>query len=280
MKFIFIALVTSFSLFAQDFTFDKESGQAVPKHIAQVKIAKGKVFKLTNGKQKEIKVGDRLYKSDTLITNSASIAQILIVDDTIMNLGANSELNFAEFKFVDKTKRQAVYSFIRGQIRGLIKNKAQEGDIVIQTKLATMGIRGTELFVNHQTINNLEVSEFALISGKVVVNDDKKAPHELSKNDRIIIVQDSISKESAQERNTLSEEELKALNEENSLMNMFSPVSLDKSSSLYALFNKAAAAAAPEAGVNQEQPSSDPEKKHWKNNLRKLNEKLKDYQKK
>lgn len=279
MKFIFIALVTSFSLFAQDFTFDKESGQAVPKHIAQVKIAKGKVFKLTNGKQKEIKVGDRLYKSDTLITNSASIAQILIVDDTIMNLGANSELNFAEFKFVDKTKRQAVYSFIRGQIRGLIKNKAQEGDIVIQTKLATMGIRGTELFVNHQTINNLEVSEFALISGKVVVNDDKKAPHELSKNDRIIIVQDSISKESAQERNTLSEEELKALNEENSLMNMFSPVSLDKSSSLYALFNKAAAA--PEAGVNQGLPDgSDPEKKHWKNNLRKLNEKLKDYQKK
>jgi Ni2+-binding GTPase involved in maturation of urease and hydrogenase len=278
MKFIFIALVASFPLFAQDFTFDKESGQAVPKHIAQVKIAKGKVFKLTNGTQKEIKVGDRLYKSDTLITNSASIAQILIVDDTIMTLGANSELNFAEFKFVDKTKRQAVYSFIRGQIRGLIKNKAQEGDIVIQTKLATMGIRGTELFVNHQTINNLEVSEFALISGKVVVNDDKKAPHELSKKDRIIIVQDSLSQESAHEKNALSEEELKSLNEENSLMNLFNPGSLEKSSSLYALFNKAAAAT-PEAGVNQG-TTSEPEKKDWKNNLRKLNEKLKDYQKK
>jgi hypothetical protein len=280
MKFIFIAWVASFSLFAQDFTFDKESGQAVPKHIAQVKIAKGNVFKLTNGKQKEIKVGDRLYKSDTLITNSASIAQILIVDDTIMTLGANSELNFAEFKFVDKTKRQAVYSFIRGQIRGLIKNKAQEGDIVIQTKLATMGIRGTELFVNHQTINNLEVSEFALISGKVVVNDDKKAPHELSKNDRIIIVQDSLNKESAQERNTLSEEELKALNQENSVMDLFSPASLANTSPLYALFNKTAATGStPEAGVNQD-TGSDPEKKHWKNNLRKLNEKLKDYQKK
>ncbi len=277
MKFIFIALVASFSLFAQDFTFDKESGQAVPKHIAQVKIAKGKVFKLTNGKQKEIKVGDRLYKSDTLITNSSSIAQILIVDDTIMTLGANSELNFAEFKFVDKTKRQAVYSFIRGQIRGLIKNKAQEGDIVIQTKFATMGIRGTELFVNHQTINNLEVSEFALISGKVVVNDDKKAPHELSKNDRIIIVQDSLSKESAHEKNTLSEEELKSLNQENSLMNMFTPTTLEKSSSLYALFNKAVAVN-PEAGENKG-TSTDPEKKDWKNNLRKLNEKLKNYQK-
>lgn len=280
MKFIFIALVTSFSLFAQDFTFDKESGQAVPKHIAQVKIAKGKVFKITNGNQKEIKAGERLYKSDTLITNSASIAQIIIVDDSVMTLGSNSELNFAEFKFVDKTKRQAVYSFIRGQIRGLIKNKAQEGDIVIQTKLATMGIRGTELFVNHQKINNVEVSEFALISGKVVVNDNNKAPHELSKKDRLIIVQDSLSQEFAQERNSLSEEELRALNQENSVMDLFSPGNLEKTSSLYALFNKTSATtSAPDSSVNLG-TTSEPEKKDWKNNLRKLNEKLKDYQKK
>lgn len=277
MKLLFLVLVFSFPLFAQDFAFDKESGQAVPNFIAQIKIARGKVFKSTAGKKNAVKVGTRLYKDDTLITEANSFAQILVVDDTVMTLGAKSELNFADFKFVDKTDRQIVYSFIKGQIRGIIKNKAKEGDLTVKTKLATMGVRGTELMVNHQTLNNLEISEFALLHGNVVVTDDKNQTHELSQDDRMIIVQDSVSKDSANEKNKLAEDELKALKNKDNFMNYFEPSYVNKNSSLFSFFHDDDASKV-NAESNATPTVGDDKDKNWRTNLRKLNQKLKEYQ--
>lgn len=269
MKFIFIFLVCSTHLFAEDFTFDKESGQALPNFVAQLKVAKGKVFKSTAGNKVEVKVGTRFYKDDTIITNPDSFAQILIVDDTVMTLGSKSELNFADFKFVDKTNRQIVFSFIKGQIRGLIKNKAKEGDILVKTKLAVMGIRGTEILVNHQTIKNLEISEFALLSGSAQVKDDKNQNHDLSKTDRIVVIQNSNTKESTKNINKLSEAELNIFGDKNQFMNLFELTNLDQQANH-----------APSVGDiknNSDSNSDDGEKKDWRNNLKKLNEKLKEY---
>lgn len=263
---------------AEDFTLDKESGQALPNFVAQLKVAKGKVFKSTGENKVEVKVGTRFYKNDTIITNPDSFAQILVVDDTVMTLGSKSELNFTNFKFVDKTNRQIIFSFIKGQIRGLIKNKAKEGDIVVKTKLGIMGIRGTEILVNHQTINNLDISEFALLSGTAQLTDEKNQNHDLSKTDRIIIVQNSMNKESANSKNKLSDMELKQLGDKNQFMNLFDLTSLDKASVLYPFFQKTSDVTPAGERKNDTDSSSDHgEQKDWRNNLKKLNEKLKEY---
>lgn len=277
MKFIILLFVFSLPLFAEDFTFNKESGQALPNYIAQLKMVRGKVYKFSTGAKKEVKVGTRFYKNDTLVTDADSFAQILVVDDTVMTLGSKSELNFADFKFVDKTDRQIVYSFIKGQIRGLIKNKAKEGDIVIKTSLGIMGIRGTEILVNHQTIRNLEVSEFALLSGSVQVTDDKNQNHDLVKPDRLIIVQNANTKQSASERNKLSDEELNVLHKKDKFMNFFVPTDLTEKSALTPLFLQEADALKTDTNSNT-QPVIEVEKKGWRDTLRKLNEKLKEYQ--
>lgn len=282
MKLIFLTLLFAFPALAQDFTFNKEKGEAVPNFVGQLKVARGKVYQMSGSTKKQIKVGARFYKNDTLITAPSSFAQLLIADDSVITLGANSELNFSDFKFIDKENRQIVYSFIKGQIRGLIKNKAQEGDIVFKTKLAVMGVRGTELFVNHQTIKNLEVSEFALLSGNTIVTDDKNQVHDLKKTDRLIIVQNPETKKSANERNQLTEDQLKLLNQENELMHLFDPTALNMASPLLPFFHtdKMTDPTLESATSESEVPVKDPENKGWKKNLDKLNQKLKDYQKK
>jgi hypothetical protein len=275
MKFIFILLAFSLPLLAEDFTFDKESGQALPNFIAQLKVARGKIYKSTGGEKKLVKTGTRFYKNDTLITDVNSYAQLLIVDDSVVTLGAKSELKFEDFKFVDKTDRQIVYSFIKGQIRGLIKNKAKEGDIVFKTKLAVMGIRGTEILINHHNVKNLEVSEFALLSGNTLVTEDKNQNHELSKHDRIIIVQDPISKQSANDKNKLSEAEVRALIKKDRFLDFVDLNRFDKTSAIYPFLQ---AEATKVNSDTEAEPSVKENDKNWRDNLRKLNEKLKEYQ--
>jgi hypothetical protein len=282
MKIIFLTFLFAFPVLAQDFTFNKEKGEAVPNFVGQINVARGKVFQMKGGVKKEVKVGARFYKNDTLITAASSFAQLLIADDSVITLGANTELNFADFKFQDKTNRQIVYSFIKGQIRGLIKNKAQEGDIVFKTKVAVMGIRGTELFVNHQKIKNLEISEFALLEGNTLVTDDKGLTHELNKTDRLIIVQNPDTKQSANEKNQLNEEQLKILNQENELMYLFDPTALNMASPLLPFFHTEKInepAIDSTAATDSDASGKEVQNKGWKKNLDKLNQKLKDYQK-
>jgi hypothetical protein len=146
-----------------------------------------------------------------------------------------------------------------------------------------MGVRGTELFVNHQTIKKIEVSEFALTEGNVQVTDDKNQKHEVTKSDRLIIVQDSETKKSAIEMNRLSEEELKLLSKEDELLHLFNPTSLLMTSSLLPYFqaNEAAAIVGSDNELaTSEDSGKEVQSKDWRGNLKKLNQKLKDYQKK
>lgn len=276
MKLLIFLLVFSVSVRGEDYAFDKESGQAVPSFIGQLKIIKGEVYKLKQGKRVEVKTGTRFLKGETLVTGPLSFAQILIVDDSILNLSAKSELKFSDFKFIDKTDRKIVYSFIRGQIRGIVKNKAKDGDLIIKTKLAAMSIRGTELFVNHEQVNQLEVSEFALLSGNVLITDNNSLNTELNKSESLVVVNNPLTSKSANEKRTLTSKELSEIAQENEFLIFFNPKDLVASSPLYALFNDPSGIAVPSEAAHPTENNS--HKKNWRNNLKKLNEKLKHYQ--
>jgi hypothetical protein len=116
---------------------------------------------------------------------------------------------------MNKKERNIVYELVRGQIKGHVVNKAQENDVVVKTKNATLGVRGTEIMVNHRTLNNLEVSEFALASGKAEVDNlIKKIKHELEKDDRVVIVEDQETKANATVTNKLDASEVKFIKED------------------------------------------------------------------
>jgi hypothetical protein len=287
MKIFILLTLFSTTLLASDFEFDKSKGKALPKYVAEIKLFRGKVWKVTDGKQKEVQQGTRFFNNDTIITEDKSVVKLQVVDDTILNLGPKSELNFAEFKFTDKTDRHIVYNFIKGQLSGNVKNKANEGDLTVKTKSAIMGIRGTQILVNHQNINNLEVSEFALLSGSAQVTDDKKQKHDLSTAKKLTLVQDTKDQKSAVESKVLNEEELKYLNaiDKNDdkqfkpFMPYFEPSKVRKDSTLFSLVSGEKTNSTQDDNEDKDDKKDD-NPKGWKHNLEKLNEQLKEDRKK
>lgn len=286
MKTILFALFVTTSLFAQDFEFDKEKGRAVPKYIAQIKLLKGKVFKNTDGEMTEVQVGERFSKNDILVTGEMSFAKIVVVDDTMVSIGPKSELKFSNFNFVDKTNRQITYELIKGQMRALVKNKAKNGEIIFKTKSTSMGVRGTEILMNHQMFKNKEICEYALLSGLADVSEEKSGKHELKAADRMIFVKDPMTLESANEKIQFSKAEMEYLRaskmdedkEFKPFMPYFVPEKVGKDSALYTMLTGETGATAGAAQTPQEEKRDN--KKNWRENLDKLNEKLRDNQKK
>ncbi len=281
----------SLSSFAQDMDFNKETGKVVPKYVGELKIFKGRVFKTTaKGKTIEVRPGERFYKDEILKPEDQSMAKLLIVDDTILSVGANTQLHFEDFSFIDKDNRRIVYSLLKGQLAGHVKIKAKEDEIIIKTKNATLGVRGTKILVNHKLLNkNLEISQFALLSGSAQVTDskNKNLKHMLEQSDKVIIAHDNATQERADEKGRLTDEEFlkldaKDVNEDlefKPFMPYLEPKAIQPDSSLYSLLSKPSSAAdnANDEGTAQKKKT---EPKGTFQNLKKLNEKLRENQKK
>jgi hypothetical protein len=281
MKCVILFLILSFGALGQDFTFDKEKGKAVPTFIGQAKLIKGSVFKKTaDSSLTPVETGTRFKTSEGVITKERSFLKIQLIDDTIISIGPKSEIKLDEYDFTDKENRSFLFSLIRGQMTGDIKNKAPADQLKFKTKFTTMGIRGTYVLVNTQTKNSLEVSQFALLSGKAQLSAgvDK---YDLASGDHLVIVSgDSLTEKekrilSGEEINKLSAEEI----DETKDFKPFLPY-LDLNDETNSLMRKhfqhTSSSDIGEIVVNKREEK----KPSWQQNLKKLNQKLKENQKK
>lgn len=264
--------------FSQDFVFDKEKGRAVPSYVGQLKLMKGKVFKKSGEATKDVETGERFKKSDVIVTAEKSFAKVLIVDDTVISIGPQSEVRFDEFDFKDKSDRRMSITLIKGQLSGDVKNKATNpGDIKFRTKYTTMGIRGTYILMNASTNKSLDIAEYALLSGKAEVADHKTAKFEMKKGDRVILIRDSRDDGTHQQAGHLTETEFNTLQarevDEEKDFKPFLPYSdwdwIEKSANKVKTRND-------EVVVEKREEN----KPGWEENLQKLNQKLKENQKK
>jgi len=267
---------------AQDFEFDKNSGKAVPSFIGELKLSKGLLKKKVANSNLAVTKGTKFYKTDTLITENSSLARILMIDESILTIGANSEFHFSQFEFKDKENRNSIYELIKGQTRAHIKNKAKEGDIQFKTTFTSLGVRGTEFLINLQKLKDMEIIEFALLNGEVNITTDKKEEFHLSKEDHLILVRDSKGA-SAYEKIKLSENMIEQLNIEDSLLPYLNIKNLDISSKLYKLVNNitettgSTSSSSPSEETKNLKDDTGPA---WEKNLKKLNDHLKENQKK
>ena len=278
MKIFLLAfLVTTFAN-AQDFTFDKASGKAIPSFIGELKMLKGEAYRKTADAVTPIKVGQRFHKKDIVFTKDKSFLKIQMIDDSTVSLSSNSEINFEEFEFIDKTNRQIVFSLIKGQMRSLVKNKAGPGDLRYKTKTAAMAVRGTELLINYREIKNIGISEFALVSGKAEVYDhtNTNGPFSIKKNGRKILIYDGESKAGAGEHFEMPEELSRALVDEESFLPYHNMETIPSSSPLYTLLHPTKDSAHQMKDLPKKTTEEGP---GWEHNLRQLNEELKKNQK-
>lgn len=276
--FILALALLSFSSFAQDYTLDKETGKAVPSFIGQLRLAQGKVFKRAGGKLTAVYSGERFFEGNALVTGKGSMAKMMMVDDSIVSLGPDGEILFKKFTFKDKENRTCEYELIKGQLRGNVPQKLKTGSIHFNTKFSTMGIRGTQILVNHQKLKNVEVSEFALLEGKAHLQLSDSDLTILQPGEHIVVMGNSEGK-TGREMGTLGKDKLKdlqdeATNEEKEFrpfLPLFSLSDVSATSVLRPFIDDNT------SGEKKKDPSRDEAKapKNWRESLKKLNEELK-----
>ncbi len=123
--------------------------------IAGIVDAAGRVETVTgtvtvrrlNGETDRLSEGDAIYMGDTLDVSGDGSLGVIFADETTMALGSGAEMIIDEMVYdpnaesgsLAVTVAEGVFSFVSGQI-----SKVQDEAMVINTPVATIGIRGTK----------------------------------------------------------------------------------------------------------------------------------------
>ncbi len=133
-KSLFLLMFLSTSIFAQ---------------IGQVVALKGEVNVERESKIQELLLKDEIFKNDQITTLKDSRTQLLLNDETIITIGENSIFKVDEYLFNEEKESNLKMNFFNGTfkvISGKI-GKLNPDSFKLQTKTASIGIRGTEILL-------------------------------------------------------------------------------------------------------------------------------------
>jgi hypothetical protein len=121
--------------------------------IGVVKTVKGEAFIEREQKARPAKIGDALLEKDEIVTGRDGAMGVIMKDDGVISIGANSRLQFTEFAFEPAEKKLSTVNRLkRGTLvylSGLIAKITPEA-VRFETRTAVCGIRGTYLAIAEQ----------------------------------------------------------------------------------------------------------------------------------
>lgn len=209
MKYLILFVtIFSFTTYAQNFSFNKETGKAVPNFVGELKLLKGRVLRTTGGRPRVVQVGEKFYPKDIVVTEANSMMKLLMVDDTWLSLGPESEIVFTDFDFKDKNNRTINYELKRGQLAANVRQKIKDGGVSFRTRFTAMGIRGTKILMNYREFKGSGISEYAVMEGEAEVTSSKGEAQKLTSGERIVLIENEKTKEELVERLKLTAEDL------------------------------------------------------------------------
>ncbi len=116
-----------------------------------VKRVVGAVTLERAGTRAPVAVGATVQMGDTLRTGADGAVGITLADDTLLTLGAGSELVLTDYSFDSTTHDGGMLASLwRGTVAvvtGLIGKKSPE-KVQVQTRTVVLGVRGTEFIVD------------------------------------------------------------------------------------------------------------------------------------
>ncbi|MBI3702042.1 MAG: VCBS repeat-containing protein [Afipia sp.] len=126
--------------------------QAAPADAAQIV---GHVMKLTgsasvirNGVTVELNIGDAVQKGDVIQTGSDSSIAMTLIDGTAFGMQANARMVLNELVYdPNGSSNSSFISLVQGTITFVAGQTAKNGNMRVETPVATMGIRGTAVLV-------------------------------------------------------------------------------------------------------------------------------------
>ena len=141
--------------------------------------------RLPDGNPRKLSVGDPIYVGEHISTDKDTSVFLQFADESRFSLGPNTEFVIEKFKYAHGGDDDAFHSrMIKGVFRfvsGLIAH-AKGRDMVVTTKVATLGIRGTQV---EGEVTDREVKDGATVdaSAKFVLLE----PEEAGKQTSIIV---------------------------------------------------------------------------------------------
>ena len=111
----------------------------------------------------------QVFENDLIITGGKSRAQVLLLDQTAINISQNAELTLDKFVYggeddsVSLKVTKGTFRFISGKVADKTPEKVN-----VETPVATIGVRGTEFIGQIDTAESV----IALFNGKIEVAND------------------------------------------------------------------------------------------------------------
>ncbi len=116
--------------------------------IGNVVSFTGQIWIKRNGKVFIPSIGTAILRNDTALTGTDGRMRILFVDNSVINIGSNSEINMAHYESTP-SKRNVLLSMIKGKVRFFISKVTNIFNTYdIHTITAIIGIRGTNFIVD------------------------------------------------------------------------------------------------------------------------------------
>tara|TARA_Y100001935_G_C17249196_1_gene480039 strand:- start:220 stop:795 length:576 start_codon:yes stop_codon:yes gene_type:complete len=140
------------------------------------------VGEIKNQKDEILQNGSKIFFGDTIVSKKNANAQILLIDQTVLTLGEDTEMTIDEFiydpnsnegSFVSSVKSGTV-KFITGQI-----SKNNPEDLEVKYPAGTLGARGTEFIILAEKNNQSTVvllgpgpeNTLGMIPGNLILSD-------------------------------------------------------------------------------------------------------------
>ena len=140
------------------------------------------VGEIKNQKDEILQNGSKIFFGDTIVSKKNANAQILLIDQTVLTLGEDTEMTIDEFiydpnsnegSFVSSVKSGTV-KFITGKI-----SKNNPEDLEVKYPAGTLGARGTEFIVLAEKNNQSTVvllgpgpeNTLGMIPGNLILSD-------------------------------------------------------------------------------------------------------------
>ncbi len=114
---------------------------------------------------KKAKTGDQIGKGHIVRTGRGSMARIVFSNGDQNILGPGTEYSI-DWEKARKRKANAFLNIVRGKVRAVVSKDGPRNNLKVNTKTASMGIRGTDFYVNAKGIKKSSVS---VLRGEVAV---------------------------------------------------------------------------------------------------------------
>jgi VCBS repeat-containing protein len=123
-------------------------GTGAAKIIGTVVKLTGSATAIRNGVALELNIGDKVHKGDVVQSGNDSALGISFIDGTAFSLSSNARMVLNDMVYDPSgSSNSSLLSLVQGTISFVAGETAKNGNMSVDTPVATMGIRGTAVLV-------------------------------------------------------------------------------------------------------------------------------------